>query len=38
MGVNPFAVSQWSNLQTGFVDEPRRTVENEDKLVAAMMQ
>jgi hypothetical protein len=30
--------SQWSNLQMGFVDEPRRTVENADKLVAAVMQ
>jgi hypothetical protein len=30
--------SQWSKVQTGFVDEPRRTVEDADKLVAAMMQ
>ena len=30
--------SQWSKLQTGFVDEPRRTVENADKVVAAVMQ
>ena len=30
--------SQWSNIQTGFVDEPRRTVEEADKLVAAVMQ
>jgi len=30
--------SQWSNLQTGFVDQPRRTVEDADKLVAAVMQ
>ena len=30
--------SQWSSLQTGFVDEPRRTVEDADKLVAAVMQ
>jgi hypothetical protein len=29
--------SQWSNLQTGFVDEPRRTVEDADKLVASVM-
>jgi hypothetical protein len=29
---------QWSNLQTGFVDEPRRTVEGADKLVASVMQ
>jgi hypothetical protein len=30
--------SQWSKLQTGFVDEPRRTVEGADKLVASVMQ
>jgi hypothetical protein len=30
--------SQWSNLQTGFVDEPRQTVEGADTLVAAVMQ
>jgi hypothetical protein len=30
--------SQWSKLQTGFVDEPRRTVEDADKLVSAVMQ
>jgi hypothetical protein len=30
--------SQWSKLQTGFVDEPRRTVEGADKLVAAVMR
>jgi hypothetical protein len=30
--------SQWSKLQTGFVDEPRRTVEDADKLVATVMQ
>jgi hypothetical protein len=30
--------SQWSGLQNGFVDEPRRTVEGADKLVAAVMQ
>ncbi len=30
--------SQWSSIQTGFVDEPRRTVEGADKLVAAVMQ
>jgi hypothetical protein len=30
--------SQWSTLQTGFVDEPRRTVEDADKLVAAVTQ
>jgi hypothetical protein len=29
--------SQWSKVQTGFVDEPRRTVEEADKLVAAVM-
>jgi len=30
--------SQWGKLQTGFVDEPRRTVEGADKLVAAVIQ
>jgi hypothetical protein len=30
--------SQWGHIQTGFVDEPRRTVEDADKLVAAVMQ
>jgi hypothetical protein len=30
--------SQWSNLQTGFVDEPRRVVADADKLVAAVIQ
>ena len=30
--------SQWSSIQTGFVDEPRRTVEDADKLVASVMQ
>jgi hypothetical protein len=30
--------SRWSKVQTGFVDEPRRTVEEADKLVAAVMQ
>ena len=30
--------SQWGELQTGFVDEPRRTVEGADKLVASVMQ
>jgi hypothetical protein len=30
--------SRWSNIQTGFVDEPRRTVEDADKLVASVMQ
>jgi len=28
----------WSKIQTGFVDEPRRTVEDADKLVAAVTQ
>ena len=28
---------QWSKIQTGFVDEPRRTVQDADKLVAAVM-
>ena len=30
--------SQWRSLQTGFVHEPRQTVEGADKLVAAVMQ
>ncbi len=30
--------SQWGKIQTGFVDEPRRTVEDADTLVAAVMQ
>jgi hypothetical protein len=30
--------SQWSKVQTGFVDEPRGTVEGADKLVAVVMQ
>jgi hypothetical protein len=30
--------SQWNKVQTGFVDEPRRTVEEADKLVASVMQ
>ncbi len=30
--------TQWSKVQTGFVDEPRRAVEEADKLVAAVMQ
>ncbi len=30
--------TRWSNVQTGFVDEPRRAVEEADKLVAAVMQ
>lgn len=30
--------SRWSSIQTGFVDEPRRTVEDADKLVASVMQ
>jgi hypothetical protein len=30
--------SQWGHIQTGFVDEPRRTVEDADKLVASVMQ
>ena len=30
--------AQWNKLQTGFVDEPRQTVEGADKLVAAVMQ
>jgi len=30
--------SQWTNVQTGFVDEPRRTVADADKLVGSVMQ
>jgi hypothetical protein len=30
--------SQWSTLQIRFVDEPRRAVEDADKLVATVMQ
>jgi hypothetical protein len=30
--------SRWSDVQAGFVDEPRRTVEQADTLVAAVMQ
>jgi hypothetical protein len=30
--------SQWNKIQTAFVDEPCRTVEDADKLVAAVMQ
>lgn len=29
---------QWDTVQTGFVDEPRRAVENADALVASAMQ
>lgn len=29
---------RWSNVQTSFVDEPRRAVEEGDKLVATVMQ
>jgi hypothetical protein len=30
--------SEWSKVQTGFVDEPRQTVAEADKLVASVMQ
>lgn len=30
--------SRWSSIQTGFVDEPRKTVEQADELVAQIMQ
>lgn len=30
--------SRWSHVQGAFVDEPRRTVEDADALVAAVMQ
>jgi hypothetical protein len=29
---------RWREIQTGFVDEPRRTVEQADELVAELMQ
>lgn len=29
---------RWSNVQAGFVDEPRRAVEDADKLVATVME
>ena len=30
--------SRWEEIQTGFVDEPRQTVEQADELVAQVMQ
>lgn len=30
--------SRWSSIQTAFVDEPRKTVEQADELVAEIMQ
>jgi hypothetical protein len=30
--------SRWSEIQTGFVDEPRHAVEEADELVAELMQ
>jgi hypothetical protein len=30
--------NRWREIQTGFVDEPRRTVEQADELVAELMQ
>lgn len=30
--------AQWNNIQTGFVDEPRASVERADELVAQLMQ
>jgi glutathione S-transferase len=30
--------SQWNDIQTGFVDEPRRAVQHADSLVASTMQ
>ena len=30
--------SRWETIQTGFVDEPRQTVEQADELVAQVMQ
>ena len=36
--VNTEFQGRWENLQTAFVDEPRRTVEQADQLVAEVMQ
>jgi hypothetical protein len=30
--------SRWGNIQTAFVDEPRRAVEDADNLVASVMK
>src|SRR3954467_11144196 len=30
--------NRWSNIQTGFVDEPRKAVEDADNLVAQLMK
>ncbi len=30
--------SRWGNIQTAFVDEPRRAVEDADNLVASLMK
>jgi hypothetical protein len=30
--------TRWSNVQTGFVDEPRKAVEEADNLVASVMK
>ena len=30
--------NRWSNVQTGFVDEPRKAVEDADNLVASLMK
>jgi hypothetical protein len=30
--------NRWSNIQTGFVDEPRKAVEDADNLVASLMK
>jgi hypothetical protein len=30
--------SRWSTIQTGFVDEPRRAVEDADNLVASLLK
>jgi hypothetical protein len=30
--------ARWGSIQTGFVDEPRKTVEQADELVAEIMQ
>jgi hypothetical protein len=34
----PRRSARWSGIQTGFVDEPRRAVEEADSLVAEVMK
>jgi hypothetical protein len=30
--------NRWKNIQTGFVDEPRRSVEQAEELIAKLLQ